>query len=173
VEEMNEVMIERWNEVVAPQDHIYHLGDFAFFYGKGKKVEEIFSRLNGKMFLCIGSHDREIVKLSRNGFRHNGFITPFFKIKAVEESFLIKQGVPTRIFCSHYMHYVWKYSHYGTWHLYGHSHGGLTNRVNGHGKVLDVGVDSHDFRPWNVDEVIAEMIKLPDNFNLVKVRGRV
>ena len=30
VEEMNQVMIDRWNEVVGPDDHVYHLGDFAF-----------------------------------------------------------------------------------------------------------------------------------------------
>jgi len=173
VEEMNEVIIERWNEVVTSKDHVYHLGDFAFFYGKKKtKVEELFRRLNGNIFLCIGSHDKEITKLFRNGFRENGFITAFHKIKSVSESFFIRQNVPKMIFCSHYMHYVWKQSHYGTWHLYGHSHGGLTNRLNTqkHGKVLDVGVDSHDFRPWNIDEVSTEMSKLPENFNMVKRR---
>lgn len=29
VEEMNEEMVRRWNEVVRPTDHVYHLGDFA------------------------------------------------------------------------------------------------------------------------------------------------
>ena len=28
VEEMNQVMIERWNEVVKPDDIVYHCGDF-------------------------------------------------------------------------------------------------------------------------------------------------
>ena len=29
-QEMNAVMIERWNEVVTPEDEVYHLGDCIF-----------------------------------------------------------------------------------------------------------------------------------------------
>jgi calcineurin-like phosphoesterase family protein len=28
VEEMNEDMVNKWNEVVAPEDEVYNLGDF-------------------------------------------------------------------------------------------------------------------------------------------------
>jgi len=34
VEEMNEVMIERWNASVRGEDTIYHLGDFSFGGGR-------------------------------------------------------------------------------------------------------------------------------------------
>lgn len=53
VEEMNEVLIERWNSVVKSRDIIYHLGDFAF----GKRNISIASRLNGKKRLILGNHD--------------------------------------------------------------------------------------------------------------------
>ena len=29
VEQMHDAMITKWNETVRPQDHVYHLGDFA------------------------------------------------------------------------------------------------------------------------------------------------
>lgn len=53
VEEMNDVMIERWNSVVNNKDIVYHLGDFAF----GKHNVCIASRLNGKKRLVLGNHD--------------------------------------------------------------------------------------------------------------------
>lgn len=53
VEEMNEVLIERWNSVVNSKDVVYHLGDFAF----GKRNVQIAERLNGKKRLIMGNHD--------------------------------------------------------------------------------------------------------------------
>lgn len=53
VEEMNEVMIDRWNHCVRRNDVIYHLGDFCF----GKANLSIAERLNGKKRLIMGNHD--------------------------------------------------------------------------------------------------------------------
>ena len=55
VDEMNEVMVARWNEVVKPDDVVYHLGDIAM----GDKAErlEYISRLNGHIILYPGNHD--------------------------------------------------------------------------------------------------------------------
>ena len=50
---MHEVMIDRWNSVVRPNDIIYHLGDFAF----GRHNIKIAERLNGKKRLIMGNHD--------------------------------------------------------------------------------------------------------------------
>lgn len=53
VEEHDEELIKRWNEVVRTDDKVYHLGDFclnrsALAYGK---------RLNGRKILIMGNHD--------------------------------------------------------------------------------------------------------------------
>lgn len=55
VNEMNEVMIERWNSVVKPGDKIYHLGDV--YFGSQQKAIEIMKRLNGQKRLIVGNHD--------------------------------------------------------------------------------------------------------------------
>ena len=55
VEEMNDVMIDRWNEVVKTSDKIYHLGDV--FFGPKPWIEENWNRLNGKKRLIVGNHD--------------------------------------------------------------------------------------------------------------------
>lgn len=53
LEEMHEVMIERWNSVVRDNDTVYHLGDFCF----GRKNLVIAERLRGKKKLVLGNHD--------------------------------------------------------------------------------------------------------------------
>lgn len=53
IEEMHEVMIDRWNSVVAVNDIVYHLGDFCF----GRHWLAIAKRLKGKKKLVMGNHD--------------------------------------------------------------------------------------------------------------------
>jgi len=53
LEQMHEVMIERWNSVVNDKDIVFHVGDFAF----GRSNIAIANRLNGKKRLILGNHD--------------------------------------------------------------------------------------------------------------------
>ena len=53
VEEMDELMVERHNKTVRPQDHIYFLGDVAM---RREKIE-IVRRMNGHKRLIFGNHD--------------------------------------------------------------------------------------------------------------------
>jgi calcineurin-like phosphoesterase family protein len=54
VEEMDEHMIERWNSVVRPQDHLYHLGDVVM---RQQVLDVVMPRLNGHKRLVRGNHD--------------------------------------------------------------------------------------------------------------------
>ena len=51
--EMDELMIEKWNAVVKPSDHAYHLGDVAM----KKPYLQLVRRLNGHKRLILGNHD--------------------------------------------------------------------------------------------------------------------
>jgi Predicted phosphoesterase or phosphohydrolase len=53
VEEMDEVMVERWNSVVSAGDKVYHLGDFCI----NRRALPIARRLNGRKILIKGNHD--------------------------------------------------------------------------------------------------------------------
>lgn len=55
VDEMNELMIERWNSVVRDGDKVYHLGDVTFDYGDDFCL--LMSRLRGSKRLILGNHD--------------------------------------------------------------------------------------------------------------------
>ena len=134
---MDEEIIRRWNEVVTPDDTVYHLGDFAF-----KRHRNYMDLLNGELVLVLGSHDK--------GMPH------WFQQKRIDLSF---PGI--KITLSHYAYRVWPLSHYNSWHLYGHSHG----RLPGVGKSMDVGVDTHDFYPYSLEEIIDLVAKAPDNPN--------
>jgi hypothetical protein len=50
---------------------------------------------------------------------------------------------------------VWPNHSRGAWQLYGHSHGNLPDDPIS--LSMDVGVDSHDFRPWHFDEIQVVM----------------
>jgi calcineurin-like phosphoesterase family protein len=54
--EMHETIINNWNGVVRPQDHVWHLGDVTFRYHG--EFNNLMSRLNGHKRLCVGNHDK-------------------------------------------------------------------------------------------------------------------
>lgn len=58
VEEMDEVMVKNWNDVVKPGDKTYIVGDVCM----RKKYLPILNRLNGKLCLIGGNHDIEGAK---------------------------------------------------------------------------------------------------------------
>lgn len=56
VEEMDAELIRRWNETVAPDDVVLHLGDHAL--GPIAESLPMTVQLHGRRFLIPGSHDR-------------------------------------------------------------------------------------------------------------------
>jgi calcineurin-like phosphoesterase family protein len=52
-EEMDEFMVEAWNDRVKPTDKVYHLGDVVI----NRKALGIMRRLNGDKVLIRGNHD--------------------------------------------------------------------------------------------------------------------
>lgn len=142
VEDMNEALITLWNAVVRPGDIVYHLGDFAW-----RDAESIIKRLNGEKYLIEGSHDDEARKLKKYWRQ----ITPMKIIKVDGQT----------ICMTHCAMRVWERSHYGAWHLFGHSHGFLSSW----GKSFDVGVDAHSYCPWSYAQVAERMGTLEYNHN--------
>ena len=141
VEEMNEELITRHNEVVKDGDIVIIAGDF-FFGNSMKKAYEIINRMNGKCILLRGSHDSWIK-------RQKSFFKDIFE-KKIEEHYVV---------VCHYALRVWPRSHYGSWHLYGHSHGTLPSI----GKSMDIGVDTNNFYPYSFEDIKRIMKEKEDN----------
>lgn len=68
VQDIDAHMIERWNAVVRPQDHVYHLGDVALAI-PSQAAAFIIKSLNGRKRLVRGNHDR----YSTNQYVRMGF----------------------------------------------------------------------------------------------------
>jgi calcineurin-like phosphoesterase family protein len=56
IEEMNSKLIDNWNSCVKKNDIVWHLGDFSF--GSKDNIRKILPRLNGRIRLIKGNHDR-------------------------------------------------------------------------------------------------------------------
>lgn len=66
-EDMNSELIRRWNEVVGPDDVVYHLGDVAL--GPSERFYSLVSALNGRKILIRGNHDGK----SKEWYLEHGF----------------------------------------------------------------------------------------------------
>lgn len=148
VEEMNEALIQNWNKMASPNDTVYHLGDFSFM--KPQDSSKLIKRLRGKIHLILGNHDKDINKIVNDvGNSCFASIQHYKEVKINNLLFVL----------FHYGQRVWNKSHYGSIHLYGHSHGKLPP----YGKSVDVGVDckeiTSEYRPVHLDEIISYMSK--------------
>jgi len=144
--EMNTDMITRNNKVVGPNDVVIHAGDFCWSSNPDKAAEFI-KQLNGNHIFLIGSHDRWMRQSTGNH-------------KHIWEKRIDGQVI---VVC-HYALRVWPRSHFGSWNLYGHSHGTLSSQ----GKQYDVGVDCNNFYPVSFEEIKIIMSSKPNNLNFIK-----
>lgn len=136
VEEMNDVMIKNINDRVKSSDRLYVLGDFAF---RGAKPKEYLDRLNCKQVVLIrGNHDTKDIE----GFYG---VHDYLRIKAHGH----------KIILFHYPMLSWDCSFHGSISFFGHVHGNLNNDPLVKSRnMLDVGVDSHDFKPLKLVDAI-------------------
>lgn len=56
---MNNDMVKRWNKIVRPKDLVIHVGDIVFTKGESQKVADVIKKLNGRIILIKGNHDRK------------------------------------------------------------------------------------------------------------------
>jgi calcineurin-like phosphoesterase family protein len=144
-DEMDEELIRRFNYKVKPEDIVYILGDFAF-----KQPEKYLERLNGHIFRIKGSHDSDMKQ-------------PYMLV--IKPANLVDEYNNQRyIILCHYAMRVWETSHYGSFHLFGHSHGSLPP----YGLSFDIGVDCWNYYPVSLEEVCEKMATLKP---LVDFRG--
>ena len=124
IEEMNETLVQNWNNVVANDDTVYVLGDFTWKY-PFTRVEQ----LNGKKIFIIGGHDK--------GLKGEKLL----EVKIEEQWFIL----------CHYPLYSWNKEYYGSIHLHGHNH---NNPIEYKRNRINVGVDVWDFYPVSLDKIL-------------------
>ncbi|URQ04821.1 phosphoesterase [Streptomyces phage Emma1919] len=157
VDEMNETMIERWNETVKQSDTVYHLGDVAL--GKIAESLPLVGRLNGYKILVPGNHDRIFSgEKEKQRLRFGPEYDKVFQY-TLPESFRTSLG-GFDVMLSHFP-YVGD-SHGADRHadkrpkdeglpiIHGHVHDEWAEN----GRMFNAGVDVRDFRPVHEDVVV-------------------
>lgn len=142
-EEMEQVMLEKFNSRIKRGDILYHLGDVCWSsYDMGR----FFGQLNTKQcHLILGNHDK----------KHVGEYKKWFSWVGDYKSITVG-SVPVRMF--HYPMRSWNAKGHGAIHLYGHCHGTVEPGLN---RSMDVGVDPMDFAPISYEEVYERLSKKP------------
>ena len=143
---MNETILSNHNEKVCKNDIVIHGGDFHFSHNR-KVIQEFIKKLNGTHIFLKGSHDY--------------WLPPMKSIQIWE-----KNISGHYIVVCHYQMRSWARSHYGSWQLFGHSHG-LSMPV---GKQHDIGVDNNNYYPVSFDEIVEIMKNRDENPNLIYKR---
>jgi len=156
-----EFLTDRWNERVQPGDKVYHLGDFTL--NGPEDAARYFRGLNGHIYI-LGNHfhhDRRWLPPDFDNYEYeskNGLIRILYPISVIHPRIEIAGvRVPHIVLC-HYPFRRWDRSHYGSWHLYGHTHQ-TTNPPDPGNFSLNVGVDAWDYYPISLETVVTEMLR--------------
>lgn len=163
VSNMNESLIANWNNVVGCDDVVYHLGDFAF--GDALGVDRAMRSLNFKHLHFIkGNHDKPFMDW------YNNFGNDELARKvSVYPHFLETKIQGNKFVLCHYAMRVWDQSHRGALHLYGHSHGTLSDDPKS--KSFDIGVDCHNYYPVSLERVLEIMSTKQQENNFENLPG--
>jgi len=160
VQSMNDDMIDKINQMVKPNDVLWHLGDFCWFNRRNLdrayyEISNFRYAINCKTVnLILGNHDcnrleePEILEIYESIFN-----------LVLDKAIVRING--QHIVMDHYAHAVWPKSHRSSWNLYGHSHSNAEQNLNklfpGR-RSIDVGVDNAylmfgEYRPFSFVEL--------------------
>lgn len=142
VEEMNDSLINNWNNIISKDDIVYHLGDFSL--SCDEEIKNIFNRLNGNIILIRGNHDRKPVKF----YEDIGFKVLKNAPIVLDEYKLVLSHTPV----------VDKKIKDGYVNLFGHIHNKKLNenyssKYYSIDKHINVCVDATNFNPISLDEI--------------------
>ena len=146
VEEMDEYMVDNWNQVVKKCDTVYHLGDVVI----PRKSLSTLERLNGRKILIRGNHDLGPLKDFSKHFEdvRGAFFHPG---DSTMRGGVVMTHVPVHPSClsGHYLG-----------NIHGHTHSNLIQGSDGlpDPKYFNACVEHHDFTPVSFD-MIKEYFK--------------
>lgn len=131
-------LIRRHNSVVGKNDLTLMLGDITLS-SDPEKVKELMNRLNGYKLLVYGNHDQWYQGQKFDEFT---MIVPYLEFK-YKKKFVV---------ACHYPMESWNRAHHGSYMLFAHCHSMAKDFITD--RRIHVGVDTNDFYPINLDEVI-------------------
>lgn len=144
---MNTEIINRYNSVVSDDDAVYILGDLIL----GPDLEngiELINRLKGTKFIIAGNHDTEKRRMA------------YVKLSPIVTDAMTLKYCGYTFYLSHYPSIT---DNFGTkslkqcvCNLYGHTHQ-KSRFYEERPWMYNVGVDSHNYFPVDIDTIIFDM----------------
>lgn len=153
IEEHDDVLIMNWNKTVAPSDHVYVIGDFAYRNRRG--VKEYIDVLNGHIHLIRGNHDKRSAGYERN-------FESVHDVLVLDDAF---RGETRKVVLCHYWMPFAPYQRRGAFVLYGHTHVSqeaeleeeMKKMIRSRGIRCDAynaGCMYQDYRPMTLEEIV-------------------
>lgn len=145
-QEMVDHFVNVHNEIVSPDDIVYHLGDVC--YDKAPDFLPQIDRFNGRKILIRGNHDRCFTDAQ---------LAPYFER-------IIQEGCGMVLDVEGIMCYATHYPHCGKeeyFNLVGHIHSAWRFQLN----MMNVGVDVNHYRPvaaTDIPNVLQAITKFYD-----------
>jgi len=133
VEEMNNTLINNWNDKVDEDDSILFLGDVRH-HPSLDSASEWLSRLNGNILVVRGNHDGNLPQ--------NTHVN-------VVESCVIKHG-RYQFYCEH------QPVEYSGWQIHGHTHIG-TPLIDRETQRMNVSVENIDYKTISMNEIVQKL----------------
>jgi len=143
-QEMDEVLVKNWNEVVHPNDRVNLLGDVAI----NRRHLITLGRLNGRIRLIKGNHD--IFKLSD--------YLPY--VDDIAAYHVTKGPAGGKVIMSHIPIHVESLGRFGV-NIHGHLHAHTVKRINKDNqeevdkRYVCVSVEQTNWRPITLEEALA------------------
>lgn len=149
VQEMNQILINNWNNTVSKNDEIYILGDLAL-KASVNDINSLVQQLNGKKNLIVGNHDHF---LKNKEFDRSQF-------NMIKDYHILKYN-NVKYILFHYPILEWEAFYKGSVHLYGHLHTHSIEKRNLDYNVVgllgkrayNVNVEFNDYCPISIDEI--------------------
>ena len=149
IQEHDEEIIQRWNEVVGQEDTVYVLGDLML--NDNEHGMECLRRLNGHINILYGNHDTDIRK-NLYATLPNATILDYATVIKINKY---------QFYLSHYPSYTSNLENDAPLsqhliNLYGHTHQ-KTNFFQDIPFMYHVGLDSHDCYPVCFEQIIIDI----------------
>lgn len=160
VHQMHAYIEKKWNETVTNDDIVIYLGDLSFAKAHEQQaVNDLVSRLNGRIHFVMGNHDK-IENIRKMGLFET--IQDYLELRLthfVDEDRKMKTET---LFCiMHYPIYSWNKAHHGSYMIHGHCHGNLHHGEDAsfydNRRVIDVGCMLNDYTPISYSEIISKL----------------
>ena len=154
--EMGKAIVDNWNDVVRPEDTVYHLGDFVFGTIDSPEFNTalgLIKQLQGKICWILGNHD--------SPKKMDAILNECYEnMECLMWADMLKVG-KFKFYLSHYptltANFDDKHFNQHVIALHGHTHQTKNFLQPDNPFLYHVGVDSHDCTPVHIDEILTDV----------------